>query len=92
MYFQTARVCLIDQLHCHLKPLFSDHLLGFRKGHSCQILLTNFVESVRKNLTVNFVSVHFSQTCPRLLTASRVACLSASYLAMVDTGTPASYY
>ncbi len=39
---------LIDQLHCHFKPLISDHLSGFRKGHSCQSVLTNFVETCKE--------------------------------------------
>ncbi len=39
---------LLDQLHCHFKPLFPDHLSGFRKGHSCQSVLTHFVETCKE--------------------------------------------
>ncbi len=41
---------LIDQLHCHFKPLFSDHLSGFRKSRSCQCVLTNFAERCKEKL------------------------------------------
>ncbi len=41
---------LIDQLQCHFNPLLSDHMSGFRKGHSCQSILTNFVETCKAKL------------------------------------------
>ncbi len=86
MYIQTGRGRFNRLVHCHFKPLFLDHLSGFRKGHSCQSVLTNFVETCTEKTvnckTVNFVSVQFSQTCRRLSTASRVVCLSVTYLAV----------
>ncbi len=41
---------LTDQLQCHFSSLFCYLISGFRKGHSCQSVLTNFVETyVSKN-------------------------------------------
>ena len=36
---------LMDELQCHFNPLVFDHMSGFRKGDSCQCVLTNFIET-----------------------------------------------
>ena len=41
---------MIEQMSVFLSPMLSSHLSGFRKGHSCQSVLLNFVEKCRSNL------------------------------------------
>lgn len=41
---------LIDQMSFYLESMLSNHLSGFRKGHSCQNVLNRFVESCKLNL------------------------------------------
>ncbi len=54
---------IIDQLHCHFKPLFSDHLSGFRKGHSCQSVVETCKEKLYSKLCVGTVLTDLSKAC-----------------------------
>ncbi len=41
---------LIDQLNSYFEPLLCAQLSGFGKGFSCQTVLTDFIETCKKNL------------------------------------------
>ncbi len=41
---------LIDQLQNYFEPLMSTQMSGFRKGFSCQTVLTDFIEMCKKYL------------------------------------------
>ena len=46
---------LIDQLQCFFEKIFSPSLSGYRKGHSCQGVLLNFVENCKKYVDNEYV-------------------------------------
>ncbi len=46
---------LIDQLDSYISPLMSTRMSVFRKGYSCQTVLTDIVETCKNIWTIDFI-------------------------------------
>ena len=53
--FKIFESVLIDQLQCFFEKIFSQSLSGYRKGHSCQGVLLNFVGNCKKYVDNEYV-------------------------------------